>query len=257
MSVSPADDGLWCRRFNPAPDAPDRLICFPHAGGSASYYLPVSTALSPRVDVVAVQYPGRQDRRLEPLIDDIGTLADRVHEVLRRDRDDRPLTFFGHSMGALVAFEVARRLERDGTGPVRLFASGRRAPSRHRDENVHQRDDDGIIAEVKAMSGTDDRLLGDEELIRMIMPALRGDYRAVETYQCEPVVTVGCPVTALVGDRDPKTSVDEARDWGKHTTAAFDLRTFPGGHFYLNSRAADVMKVLEKHFAGNAAPQRA
>ncbi|MFF4591288.1 thioesterase II family protein [Streptomyces sp. NPDC001388] len=254
MSASPADDGLWCRRFDPAPDAAHRLVCFPHAGGSASYYLPVATALSPRVDVVAVQYPGRQDRRNEPLIDDIGTLADQVHEVLR-GWDDRPLTFFGHSMGALVAFETARRFEREGGGPVRLFASGRRAPSRYRDEQVHRRDDDGIIAEIKSMSGTDDRLLGDEELIRMILPALRGDYRAVETYRCAPDATVGCPVTALVGDSDPKTSVDEARDWEKHTTADFDLRVMPGGHFYLNSRAADVLKVLDEHFTARAALQ--
>ncbi|WP_327313005.1 thioesterase II family protein [Streptomyces sp. NBC_01235] len=254
MSASPADDGLWCRRFDPAPEAAHRLVCFPHAGGSASYYLPVATALSPRVDVVAVQYPGRQDRRNEPLIDDIGTLADQVHQVLR-GWDDRPLTFFGHSMGALVAFEAARRFEREGSGPVRLFASGRRAPSRYRDENVHRRDDDGIIAEIKSMSGTDDRLLGDEELIRMILPALRGDYRAVETYRCAPGATVGCPVTVLVGDSDPKTSVDEAQDWEKHTTADFDLRVMPGGHFYLNSRAADVLKVLDEHFTAQAALQ--
>ncbi|MEU1519187.1 thioesterase II family protein [Streptomyces sp. NPDC005811] len=254
MSAFPADDGLWCRRFDPAPEAAHRLVCFPHAGGSASYYRPVATALSPRVDVVAVQYPGRQDRRNEPLIDDIGTLADQVHQALR-GWDDRPLTFFGHSMGALVAFEVARRFEREGGGPVRLFASGRRAPSRHRDENVHRRDDDGIIAEVKSMSGTDDRLLGDEELIRMILPALRGDYRAVETYRSAPGATVECPVTALVGDSDPKTSVDEAQDWEKHTTADFDLRIMPGGHFYLNSRAADVLKALDDHFTARTALQ--
>ncbi|GGS12929.1 oleoyl-ACP hydrolase [Streptomyces humidus] len=252
MSPSPADT-LWCRRFDPAPEAAHRLVCFPHAGGSASYYLPVATALSPSVDVVAVQYPGRQDRRSEPLIDDIGTLADQVHEVLR-GWDDRPLTFFGHSMGALVAFEVARRSEAEGSGPLRLFASGRRAPSRHRDENVHLRDDDGVIAEIKSMSGTDDRLLGDEELIRMILPALRGDYRAVETYRCAPGATVDCPVTALVGDIDPKTSIDEARDWEKHTTADFDLQVFPGGHFYLNSRSADVLKVLDGHFSARTEP---
>ncbi|KUN81012.1 oleoyl-ACP hydrolase [Streptomyces bungoensis] len=252
MSVSPADDGLWCRRFHPAPEAAHRLVCFPHAGGSASYYHPVSAALSPRVDVVAVQYPGRQDRRNEPLIDDVGTLADQVHHALR-GWDDRPLTFFGHSMGALVGFEVARRFEREGRGPVRLFASGRRAPSRHRDDNVHRRTDDGIIAEVRAMSGTDDRLLGDDELIRMILPALRGDYRAVETYRCEPGATVDCPVTALVGDSDPKTTVDEARDWQQHTTAEFDLHVLPGGHFYLNSRAAEVLKLLGEHFAARPA----
>lgn len=256
MSVPPADDGLWCRRFHPAPEAAHRLVCFPHAGGSASFYLPVAAALSPHVDVLAVQYPGRQDRRSEPLIDDIGTLADRIHEVLR-GWADRPLTFFGHSMGAVVAFEVARRFERYGGGPVRLFASGRRAPSRYRNENVHRRDDEGIIAEVKAMSGTDSRLLGDEELIRMILPALRGDYRAVETYRCEPGATVRSPITALVGDSDSKTSLDEAQDWEKHTTGEFGLRVFPGGHFYLSSRAADVLEVLSGHFAATAAPQGA
>lgn len=252
MSASPVDE-LWCRRFAPAPDAAHRLVCFPHAGGSASYYRPVASALSPGVDVVAVQYPGRQDRRNEPLIDDIGMLADEVHKVLR-GWDDRPLTFFGHSMGALLAFEVARRFEDEGSGPVRLFASGRRAPSRHRDENVHRRDDAGIIEEITSMSGTDGRLLQDEELIRMILPALRGDYRAVETYRCPPGATVGCPVTALVGDSDPKTSIDEARDWEKHTTAEFDLRVFPGGHFYLDSRAADVLKVLAEHCTARTAP---
>ncbi|GGO97776.1 thioesterase II family protein [Wenjunlia tyrosinilytica] len=255
MSVPPVDDGLWCRRFHPAQDAADRLVCFPHAGGSASFYFPVSAALSPRVDVLAVQYPGRQDRRSEPIVDDIGTLADRIHEALKAWAD-RPLTFFGHSMGAVLAFEVARRLERDGEGPVRLFASGRRAPSRHRDENVHKRDDDGLIAELRAMSGTDSRLLGDDELLRMILPALRGDYRAVETYRSEPGAAVRCPITALVGDADPKTTLEEAEGWEEHTTGSFGLSVFPGGHFYLSSRSADVLEVLSEHFAGVAAAPR-
>ncbi|MEU5545504.1 alpha/beta fold hydrolase [Streptomyces sioyaensis] len=256
MSSPLADDGLWCRRFHPAPDAGRRLVCFPHAGGSASFYHPVSAALSPRVDVLAVQYPGRQDRRQEPALDDIGLLADRIAEALEA-WTDRPLTFFGHSMGALVAFEVARRLEREGDGPVRLFASGRRAPSAYRDEQVHRRDDDGIVAELRALSGTDARVLDDEEMLRMVLPALRSDYKAVETYRSEPGAVVRCPVTVLVGDDDPKTSLDEARCWDAHTTGACDLRVFPGGHFYLADRPTEVMDVLSEHFTSAALPHHA
>ncbi|MFE3643182.1 thioesterase II family protein [Streptomyces sp. NPDC059169] len=256
MSSPLADDGLWCRRFHPAPDAGRRLVCFPHAGGSASFYHPVSAALSPGVDVLAVQYPGRQDRRQEPAVDDIGLLADLIAEALEA-WTDRPLTFFGHSMGAVVAFEVARRLERDGDGPVRLFASGRRAPSAYRDEQVHRRDDDGIVAELRALSGTDSRVLDDEEMLRMVLPALRSDYKAVETYRCEPGAVVRCPVTVLVGDDDSKTSLGEARSWDSHTTGTCDLQVFPGGHFYLVDRPKEVMDVLSDHFTSTALPHRA
>lgn len=227
-------------------------MCFPHAGGSASFYLPVATALSPRVDVVAVQYPGRQDRRGEPGLTSIAELADRISETLY-GWDDKPLTFFGHSMGAVVAFEVARRLEQSGTGPVRLFASGRRAPSRTRDERTHTLGDDRLIAEIRSLSGTDSRFLDDEELLRMVLPAIRSDYTAVETYLAAPDDTVRCPVTVLTGDDDPKTSIEEARAWDGHTLGGSELRVFPGGHFYLTERAADVLAVLTEHFTAASA----
>src|SRR5215203_6385281 len=108
------EESLWARCFHPAPDAPAQLVCFPHAGGSASFYFPVSAQLSPTAEVFALQYPGRQDRRKESSPDDLATLADQVYEALRPRLKDRPTTFFGHSMGATLAFEVARRLEADG-----------------------------------------------------------------------------------------------------------------------------------------------
>lgn len=245
--TSPNPGNLWIRRYHPAPEAAERLVCFPHAGGSASFYLPVSTALSPAVDVLGVQYPGRQDRRHEPGVTSVADLADSITRALA-DWGDRPLTFFGHSMGAVVAFEVARRMEGAGGGPVRLFASGRRAPSRTREENVHLRDDDGLVAELRALSGTDVQFLADEELLRMILPAIRSDYTAVETYRCDSRATVRCPVTVLTGNADPKTSLDEARAWAEHTTGGSELKVFPGGHFFLADRQADVLAVLTEHF---------
>lgn len=235
------DNGLWTRRYHPAPDSPVRLVCLPHAGGSASFYFPVSRSLSPAVDVLAVQYPGRQDRRHEPLVPDIPTLS----RLVAGELDgwlDRPIAFFGHSMGASVAFEVARILQRErGVEPVRLFVSGRRAPSRTRDERVHQESDEGLIREMRKLAGTAGSILGDEEMLRMILPAIRNDYKAAETYRYEPGPPLSCPVTAFVGADDPKVTVDEARAWGEHTTGDFEFEVFPGGHFYLAAHQAAIL----------------
>ncbi|MFG2140240.1 thioesterase II family protein [Streptomyces sp. NPDC048650] len=242
-----AVEGLWARCYHPAPERPRQLVCFPHAGGSASFFHPVSAQLSSVAEVLSVQYPGRQDRRTETSPGDIGTMADQVYAALRDRLMSRPTAFFGHSMGAMVAFEVARRLEADGGELTHLFASARRAPSRYRTESVHRRDDDGIVAELKLLSGTDASLLGDEELLRMVLPAIRSDYTAVETYRCDPGAAVNAPITALTGDSDPKTTLEEAGDWRAHTTGAFDLRVYPGGHFYLSSQAPAVLALLRGH----------
>jgi surfactin synthase thioesterase subunit len=247
MTAPSAADDLWCRRYRPSRTAAARLVCLPHAGGSAPFFLPVASALSPAVDVVAIQYPGRQDRRTEQPLTDLRALADRIHDILLR-QPPLPLTLFGHSLGAAIAFEVSHRLEASGRPPVRLFASGRRAPSRHRDENVHLRNDDGILAEVRALNGTASDLLGDDELMRAALPALRADYQAAETYRCAPGVTISCPVTVLTGDHDPKTTLAEANAWAGHTTSACTVHTFPGGHFFLMAHTAEIIGLLKDHF---------
>jgi pyochelin biosynthesis protein PchC len=249
MARAVVDTALWIRRFHPSPNAATRLVCLPHAGGSASFYYPVSESLGPTVEVLAVQYPGRQDRRAEPCVESIEALASRIVTALRPWTDDKPLALLGHSMGATLAFEVVRGLERQGTPPVALFASGRRAPSRYRNDQVHLRDDDGIVAELQLLSGTDSRLLGNEDLLRLVIPVIRADYKAVETYRCDEGATVACPVTVLVGDNDPKATIEEARAWSEHTTGAFDLQVYPGGHFYLSEHQDEVTDLIATRLA--------
>ncbi|MFF0648037.1 thioesterase II family protein [Streptomyces tendae] len=245
--TSAVDTGVWIRRYRPAPDAGVRLLCLPHAGGAASYYVPVAAALAPAADVLAVQYPGRQDRRSEEPLGDLRELADRVADAVG-DGDERPLAVFGHSMGALLGYEVALRLEEAGRGPVRLFVSGRRAPSAVRpSEDMHKRTDGALLDGVRRLSGTDAQVFEDEELVRMVLPAIRADYRAVETYEPRPGDRVRCPVTVLTGDDDPMATVEEAHAWSAHTEGPTDLHVFPGGHFYLNDRAADVLTVVRAH----------
>jgi surfactin synthase thioesterase subunit len=219
------------------------LVCFPHAGGSASYFFALSRLLAPAVEALAVQYPGRQDRRRENGIDNIPELADRTADALQA-WTDRPFAFFGHSLGAVLAFEVARRLQGAGTPPFWLFVSGRRAPCQHRNENVHLRDDAGVVAELRRLSGTDQRVLDDKELVDLILPMTRNDYRAIETYVHVPGSPLTCPVTAFVGDADSKNTINEVSAWARHSTGEFALRVFPGGHFYLDKCWQEIASTI-------------
>jgi surfactin synthase thioesterase subunit len=241
----------WVRRFSPAAQAGTRLVCFPHAGGSASYFLPVSRALAPRVEVLSLQYPGRQDRRHEPCLTSIATLADQATAALLPWLD-RPTAFFGHSMGAVLAFEVTRRLHAHGVIPTVLFVSGRRAPSTYRLETTHRGTDAQLAQELRGLDGTEASLLQDDDLLNMILPAVRGDYTAIETYPGTPDGTVDAPVVALIGVDDPKVTGDEAAAWARHTTAGFSLHPFPGGHFYLNSEAPAVIRLISDRLAAPA-----
>lgn len=235
-------DERWIKRFHPAPEAPARVVVLPHAGGAASGYFKLSAALHPALDALTVQYPGRQERRHEPPLTDVRLLAAGIAGAL--PPDERPTLVFGHSMGALVAFELALLLERRGAAPQALIASGRRAPSTYRDEWVHRRDAAGVAEELRRLNGTDPVFLQDPELFEMVLPALRADYQAVETYECAQDAAVSCPLVVFVGDDDPKTTVDEARAWERNTTGPFDLRVFPGGHFYLEDQVNEVSDAL-------------
>ncbi|WP_327404897.1 alpha/beta fold hydrolase [Streptomyces sp. NBC_01288] len=247
MSVIPQNHvSAWARSFQPADERAPRMVCFPHAGGAASYYFPVSRALAGKVEVLAVQYPGRQDRHREPAISNIHTLAAQVFRALPKDKVGRTW-LFGHSMGAALAFEVARLMEAElNETPTGLIVSGRRAPSRIREEAVHRQDDAGLIATVAALGGTDPATFADPETRRLFLPALRADYTAIETYRPVGIPRVTCPIHAFVGDADPLTTLEEAKAWREHTSGTFSMRVFKGDHFYLTARADKVVAEVSQ-----------
>lgn len=251
VEVSQAQN-VWFRRFqamtnanaNTGTDAACELVCFPHAGGSAVYWRPLAVALAPSIDVLAVQYPGRLDRLREAPVDDLHTLADLIAEALGAP-GDRPRALLGHSMGASLAYEVAVRLSRlPGGEPALLVLSGRRSPAAADRRRYPSADDAELVARIRRLGGTDTMILDDPDLLELVLPALRGDYRALASYKDTPGRPLSCPVVALVGDRDTEATLDDVRTWGDHTSGDFRTRVFEGGHFFLNDHVAEVAGLL-------------
>ncbi|MEU1296623.1 alpha/beta fold hydrolase [Streptomyces sp. NPDC005840] len=245
MAPPVPSESPWFRRFHPRPDARTALVCLPHAGGSANAYFSLSQRLPADIEVLAVQYPGRQNRLREPCLGSAQELARGAFGDLGPELAGRPFAVLGHSMGAAVAFELTRLLEREGReAPAALFVSGRRAPSIPSDRGVRLRDDEGIVAEMRSLGGTDVGILDEPELLSLVLPSIRADYAVAETYDPGPDAVVRCDVVGLAGDRDPHVPSDDAAAWRDHTTGAFDLRFFPGGHFFLTDHEAEIAALV-------------
>ncbi|MFC0040248.1 alpha/beta fold hydrolase [Actinomadura rayongensis] len=235
----------WFRCPEPRPFAAVRLFCLPHAGGSAVAFRSWPKEISPAVEVHAVQYPGRADRLRDPLVPDAGRLARLVAGAMG-PLLDRPAALFGHSMGALVAFEVARLLQERGTPVAHLFVSGTRPPHDRDDESISGLDDDGLIGAMTRLGGTDAEILRDPEMRELVLPYVRNDFRLVEDYRYVPGPALTSPVTALVGDADHRVDEPSAARWGELTSAPFALRVLPGGHFYLVPEQSAVLAEIHR-----------
>ncbi|MCY0941353.1 thioesterase II family protein [Streptomyces antarcticus] len=221
----------WLRRFVPRPGARLRLLCFPHAGGAASAFHGLARALPEEIEVVAVQYPGRQDRLHEPVP---AGLAELAQEVLRAVEApfDRPTAFFGHSMGALVAYEAARRLEPRFPSPLAaLFVSACKAPG-EREPRGFTFSQDEMRAYLGELGGAGARAVEDEELWQLVHPVLSGDLRLTERYRHVAGAPLTCPVIGFAGESDAAATPGDVALWGDYGIGKTEVNVLPGGHFY-------------------------
>ncbi|AGB26050.1 putative thioesterase involved in non-ribosomal peptide biosynthesis [Mycobacterium sp. JS623] len=221
-----------------------KLYIFPHAGGSAQYYVPFANAFSKDVQRTAVQYPGQRGSHDVASLTSIENLASQVCQMLSAaHRSDDTVAFFGHSMGALLAFEVARRFEAAGTPISALFVSACAAPGRSGYEYIPE-SDRGLLDVVNEMTGANREFLENEEFAAKILPTLRG-FRAIVNYQCPPESRLSCPIFAYLGDNDVVATYDKVVLWADRTTAEFSARVFTGHHFYLEDHVSELVADIE------------
>ncbi|WP_405591117.1 thioesterase II family protein [Streptomyces sp. NBC_01190] len=252
----------WFRVIRACPAPRLRLVCFPHAGGTANFFRTWARLMPDDAELLAVRYPGRADRLLEPPAREMAELSGPIADACA-DLSGAPLVFFGHSMGACVAFEVAARLRArpGGHGPGALSVSGRAGPGGTRSERLADTSDEKLIAELTAMSATTAEVLADRELRELVLPAVRADYRLIEDYAASaPTRFLDIPVLAYYGDQDDQVDEESVKTWSGVTGAGFTARSFPGGHHYLEQQAAALVGDLFDRLAdlrpgGDPAPR--
>jgi len=253
--TQPRARSRWVQITRPRPGARLRLICLPPAGGGASRYRNWPAHLPDEVEVVSIQLPGRENRFTEQPIEAMDQLVSVLLEELA-SLCARPFALFGHSMGALIAFELARGLRPGGVAPVHLFASGCRAPHLpSRSPDWHTLPDPEFIAKIESLGGIPPELLAERSFLDTMLPTLRSDCALSETYVCRPQPPLGCPVSAFGGLVDEEVFPEDVRAWSRHTTGRFRAHLLPGDHFFVNSALPDVLSLIVSDLAPAAARQ--
>ena len=233
---------LWVRRFTPRPKAHLRLFCFPYAGGGASLYREWSKALPLDVEVCSIQIPGREDRLQEEPITSISLLVQALSYAIRPYLD-RPFAFWGHSMGTLISFELARLLRRKGMPePSHLFVSARRAPQiSNARAAIHQLPDLEFMEGIRRLNGTPEAVLRNGELMELLLPTLRADFALVETYTYFHESPLDCSISVFGGLQDSLVGYGDLEAWDIQTRQNFKVRMFDGDHFFLHGSKRQLL----------------
>jgi len=240
-------DPLWFEDLSPALKPSLRLFCFPYAGGTSQVFRKWQRHFPPEVDICLVHLPGRGKRigerprtRLKPLVEEI---ADAMHGQLQQ-----AFALFGHSMGALISFELSRELRRrHGITPRQLFLSGHRAPHATKaDPPTFNLPHDDFMLELKRLNGTPRELLDDAETRELFLPLLRADFEVVDTYQYLPEEALSCPLTIYSGLQDPKVQISSLQAWRELTSGSCNIKMFPGDHFFIHSCGMDFVHTLRR-----------
>ena len=235
----------WIVRFRPTAKPAVRLFCFSYAGGGASSFHGWAGQLQPDVDLCAMQAPGRENRCAEQLIAELPPMIDRLAEAIV-PYCDLPLAFFGHCLGALTAFELARRLKATGKGElVHLFVAGCRAPQLPNFEDpIRGLSETEFVNRLKGLKLTPEGVFRDPELLSLFLPVLRADFSIWETYKYSDGEPLNCAISAFGGLEDHKLTRKVLQQWRVHTRLQFSTRMLPGGHFFLHSSQRLLLRLI-------------
>ena len=222
-----------------------RLFCFPYAGGSSAIYRPWVKRIHPDIEVVPAVLPGREFRLRDTAFTHIEPLVEELTREISPHLD-RPFALFGHSMGALISFELARRLRSErGIEPVHLFVSGRRAPQLpERDPEIHNLPDAEFVTEVERLKGTPKEVLEHAELMEILIPMLRADFSICRQYDYVPGAPLTCPLTVFGGTKDDSADQEKLEGWCAQTTGRCRIRMLEGDHFFINQQHAAILPII-------------
>jgi pyochelin biosynthetic protein PchC len=248
----------WFRTYRGTREPSLRLVCFPHAGGAPTTYRTWAGSLPEDIELLATCYPGRQDRIGEPPGESVHAMADLIAAALR-PLADVPLALFGHSMGSVVAHEVALRLQSEhGISPVRLFVSGSEAPHRRDRAEEQPEDDAAFLVELRELGHSSLAAIDDPLLLELVLPIIRADYRLSAAYRPTPSAPRHrAPLVAYVGATDTDVTSDELADWSRYTSGTFEMRVFPGDHFYLQDHEQQLLAHITGHLQSDLRLRRA
>ena len=237
----------WFIPFKQEKNAYIRLFCFHYGGGSASTFRRWSKDLIDDTELVAIQLPGREERFNEPLLNNVSQVVDQLC-LNFNNYGDKPFILFGHSIGALIAFEFVRALRIKGMPqPKHLIVSGTKAPQVPlKKQPIHDLPNVKFIKELRKYNGIPDYIIEDEELISIFIPTIRADFSISETYKYTNEEPLICPITALGGLNDDTFNLDDLLKWKKQTTSSFKSHFLTGDHFFINTSYEEVIKIVNQ-----------
>jgi len=235
----------WLPSAPQTSDARLRLFCLPYAGGGALLFRPWAGAAPRDIQICAVQLPGREHRLMEPAFTRMDALIPALRDAIAAHLD-RPFAIFGHSMGALMAFELTRALRRAGVRlPQQLFLSAHRAPQLpDRRAPIHTLPDEQLWEQLRRLDGTPEEVLANRELMELITPTLRADFELCETFELAKEPPLDIPFRLFGGTEDPNVDEPDLEAWREHTTAALRVSMLPGGHLFLQQQQREVFTAI-------------
>lgn len=237
----------WYIEYKKNPQAAIRLFCFHHSGGGASAFYPWIEHLSPHIEMIAIQLPGRENRFTEPMNNNLKDIVAKLSEGFRLYKD-KPFFVFGHSLGALISFEFIKSIYRlYALYPCHIVVSATKAPHLpFRMKHLSQLDDKILKEELKAYNGIDKRILNNNELLDLFLPIIRSDFSIYEGYSFLESEPIPCDILALSGTQDQTVTHEEILGWSTYTSGKFERLSFPGEHFFIKDNQKSILEIINQ-----------